>query len=86
MRRKSRSLLILSGLLALALMVAACSEGQDDGEDVADAPDTAEDGEDVAEAVDADDVPEAPEGQELVLFDGQWESLWILNEIFTVVA
>ena len=86
MRRKSRSLLILSGLLALALMVAACGDAQDDGEDVADAPDAAEDGEDVAEVVDADDVPEAPEGQELVLFDGQWESLWILNEIFTVVA
>jgi glycine betaine/proline transport system substrate-binding protein len=32
------------------------------------------------------DAPEAPEGQELVLFDGQWESLWILNEIFGIIA
>jgi glycine betaine/proline transport system substrate-binding protein len=35
---------------------------------------------------DPEAVGEAPDGMELVLFDGQWESLWILNEIFAVIA
>jgi glycine betaine/proline transport system substrate-binding protein len=38
------------------------------------------------EEADEETVGEAPEGETIVLFDGQWESLWILNDIFAVIA
>jgi glycine betaine/proline transport system substrate-binding protein len=83
-RRPSRFRLVLAATLGLALLASACGDGDgdaggtDDGTDTAD--DEASDDGDDGEAADADG------GMELVLFDGQWESLWILNEIFTVVA
>ncbi len=82
--RRPKHLWTISALLAFALVAAACGDA-DEPDDTADTTD-----EDVVDdADDADDADEpaaAPEGMELVLFDGQWESLWILNEIFTVIA
>ena len=57
-------------LLAILLVVSVVTAACGLGDDAEDAPDAAA----------------APDGQELVLFDGQWESLWILNEIFAVIA
>jgi glycine betaine/proline transport system substrate-binding protein len=79
-RRTSKPWSIASSLLALSLLASAC--GDDDGDVSA-----GDDANDVStDEGSPDEVSAAPEGQEIVLFDGQWESLWILNEIFSVVA
>ena len=70
--------MLIAALFALGLLLAACAPEED-----VDAP--ADDPAD-EEVDEPDDVEPAPEGQEIVLFDGQWESLWILNEIFAVIA
>ena len=83
--RRPRHLWTLSAVLALALVAAACGDADAPADDeVTDEDVVDEDPDDEAEP---DDEPAAaPDGMELVLFDGQWESLWILNEIFTVIA
>ncbi len=87
--RRPKHLWIISSLLALALVAAACGDGEtvDDADDTDDVEDADDDADDVDEDADADgEAADAPDGMELVLFDGQWESLWILNDIFTVIA
>ncbi len=79
--RRPKHLWIISSLLALALVAAACGDDETATDD-ADVEDT----DDVDDDADDGDAAAAPEGMELVLFDGQWESLWILNDIFTVIA
>ncbi len=70
MRMLPRRLLIL--IAAVATLGLGLAACADEAADVAEEP--------------AEEPADAPEGQELVLFDGQWESLWILNEIFAVIA
>lgn len=90
--RRPKSLLITSTLLALALIASACGDANGDGDDGGDdgGEEAADDGDDDdgddGDGGDDADAGGADEGMELVLFDGQWESLWILNEIFTVIA
>jgi glycine betaine/proline transport system substrate-binding protein len=77
--RSPRPLPLLSVAVALLLALAACGEPPADPDEAA--PDVDEE---EAEEVE-DELADVPEGS-IVVYDGQWESLWIVNEIFRLIV